>query len=232
MEQVGIPLFYLQGMGGGAVLKFRDLFNDSDRFWAWREYLGATPSGKSGWEANGQYVLQVNNAINGCWDSSYSEASKIFIAPIAFPLEVITRLDDIGTINNETQSGLFIAKSGVNFGANMYLAVCRKRDDAQGKNGICVVQDYWTNLAFNSVQTLPVWFRLRIGCVAYGSIHVLFDYSLDGVNWIEMYEQSSGFQIFSYGEVCIGLYAGNGSSTKLAITAKFDHFLMKPKTIN
>lgn len=231
MEQVGIPLFYLQGLGR-SQFRFRDLFNDSSRFWAWREYLGFTPAGKSGWEADGQYNLQVNNAVNGCWDNAYCEASKIFMAPTAFPLEVITRLDDIGTINNKTQAGLFIAKSATSFGADMYYAICRKRDDAQVINGISVVEGFWANKAFNTITTLPMWFRLRIGCVAWGSLNVLFDYSLDGVNWINMYDQSEGFQLFAYGEVAVGLYAGNDFTTKLPITAKFDHFMMRPKTIN
>lgn len=233
--QVGIPIFPTMELRG-AKLKFRDNFADADEFWAWRKFLGTIPAGKSGWEVAGQYNLQVSNGWNGKWDSSNMEAPLLFISPIAYPCEIVTKLDEV-TLNDKTFAGLFISKSPMGFGAEISLSIGRKRHDASGINGICVVENTFENLAITAIRNLPVWLRLRIGCVAYHSLNVWFDYSIDGVNWINLYHQSAGWSFFAISGGSVGLYVANGAdlndsiSTNL-ILGKFDFFQMKPQSIN
>ncbi len=234
--QVGIPIFPIMELRGITKLKFRDNFADADEFWAWRKFLGAAPAGKSGWEAGGQYNLQVNNGWNGKWDSSNPQAPQIFMSPIAYPCEVIAKLDEV-TLNDKTFAGLFLSKRPTGFGANNVYAIGRKRHDAIALNGIATVENTFNDLDRTAVVDLPIWLRLRIGCVAYTSLNVWFDYSIDGVNWINSYHQATGWVAFSLPDVAVGLYVANGadlndSVSKNLILGKFDFFQMKPQSIN
>jgi len=234
-RQAGIPLFYLQHfadvfMKGGAV--FRDNFDDSDIFWSWREFLGELSEvGKAVTEGVDGIQLTIDATKNGCWDDDNNEGVRLFQSPIAFPCEVKVRLDEFSA-NDKTQVGLFIAKIPMNFGALNYYGIGRKRDDAQGKNGICVTQNMWTNKAFNAITALPVWLRMRIGCTAYHSLCVYFDYSLDNVTWVNMHYESTAVNVMPMASVGIGLYASNDFNTKLAITSKFWRFKMRSQTID
>lgn len=226
-EQSGIPLFYLQGQG---VLKatFMDRFGDASLYWGWRKHLGLTPANKSGVEADGTYQLQCNGTINGDWDAGQNEAPKIFIGLNGLPCEVTTRLDYF-TGNDKTQAGLFISKSPLSFGANVYLGIMRKIDG--GTNGIVVTDEAGANLALFAHTTLPIWLRMRIGCTTYNSLHIFFDYSTDGTNWTELYSWA-GTTKFPEADACAGLLVTNDSVTKNLILGKFDYFKMKEMSIN
>ena len=224
MGQVGIPLFYLQGMGGGAVLKFRDLFNDASQFWGWRLFLGElTTVGKSGTEANGRFALQVNNAVNGEWGPGDNEAPRLFVGVLSYPCEIKTRID-LFTANPLTYGALFISKSPTNFGAGNYFSIGRY------ENGIHVT-DTVTTVAQVVDATLPVWVRIRLGCGAYKSLHAYFDYSFDGLNWVNLWVQSTGWVLMSGYDLATGLFVRNGAGDNL-VTAEFDFFQMLPKSIN
>jgi len=213
-----------------SMLCFADTFSDASIHWAWRLFLGESSEvGKSGTEASGQYQLAIASGYNGKWDGSNSEAPRLFLSPLCAPCEVVTRLDDVGTISDNTFAGLFISKRPVGFGGTLSYAIGRKRDDGESINGICVVGDTYSNLATTAVTDLPIWLRLRVGCVAYSSLNVWFDYSLDGVSWTNLYRQASGGVAFSISGVGVGLYVANGadandSASKNVIAGKFDSF--------
>jgi len=238
MKQVGIPLFYLQGMGGGAVLKFRDLFNDSSIYWAWRQHKGSSAVGKLIQEADGRILLGIQPATTGCWVTSYNECPKIFMNAIAYPCEIITRLDTItDPINDHTEAGLFISKHPKGYGADNEICITRRRDDLDTVNGLCVSRNAVVVLASNAITTLPVWLRIRLSSAVYYTLNCYFDYSLDGLNWVEMYH-CEATTYFSLNPVGVGLVAKNGTeggdppTSKSEIVATFDHFVMKPKSIN
>ena len=220
------------------ALEFIDNFADASRFWAWRLFLGEVSEvGKTGTEEGGKYQLAVLTTKNGKWDSSNNEAPRIFMSPLCFPCEIITRLDDVGTPNDNTFAGLVISKRPAGFGSNLSYAIGRKRDDGESINGICVVENTYSNLATTAITDLPVWLRIRVGCVAYASLNVYFDYSIDGVNWVNLYHQGSGWVTFSIPGVGVGLYVANGadaddSASKNEIVGKFDFFQMKLDSIN
>lgn len=228
MGQVGIPLFYLQGMGGGAVLKFRDLFNDSSLYWGWRRYLGLTPAGKNGLEALGRYQLSVNPTINGEWNTSLSQAPRIFMGINSYPCEIITRLDTFSR-NHETYAGLFIAKDPLGFGADLHFSITQLRSTTE--NGVVVMKDGISYLASNSITTLPMWLKIRIGCSSYRGLNIYFDFSEDGLNWVNLHVENTSNLYFSLNPASVGLYVGN-FPTHNEVVGTFDHFIMKPKSIN
>ena len=233
MGQAGIPLFYLQHfadvyMKGGAVC--RDNFGGTELFWGWREFLGeASEVGKAVVVAGDQVALNIDSTKNGCWDDDNNEGIRILMNPIAFPCEIKIRLDEFSN-NDKTQVGLFISKAPVSFGAINWYGICRKRDSAQGKNGICVVETMWINKASNDVLKLPVWLRLRVGSTATSAVSVYFDYSLDNIEWVNMHYESTGWTLFSLAGAGIGVYASNDFATKLAILSKFSKFKMRSQT--
>ena len=238
MGQVGIPLFYLQGMGGGAVLKFRDLFNDGSVYWAWRQHRGETPTGKLIEEANGRMLLGIQPATNGCWVTSYNECPKVFMSPISYPCEIKTRLDTItDPINEQTEAGLFISKHPKGYGSDNEVCITRRRDDMDTVNGLCVSRNRTIVLASNAITTLPVWLRIRLSVAVYYSLNCYFDYSLDGINWVEMYHCEPS-TYFSFNPAAVGIAAINGTgggdppTSKNEIVATFDHFVMRPRSIN
>jgi len=224
MKQVGIPLFYLQGMGGGAVLKFRDLFNDGSQYWAWRLFKGENSIvGKSGDEANGRYQLAVLATKNGEWNASYNEAPRLFMSPLAFPCEIITRLDTF-TANTQTSAELFVSKHIIRKGGSMYFSIGREQ-------GGILVTNTGLSLATAAITTLPLWLRIRLGCLARYALHAYFDYSLDGVNWTNLWVQSEGFEMLGDAFGGVGLCVRN-QTTHNEVVAGFDHFIMRPRSIN
>ncbi|MBA7609396.1 hypothetical protein ES703_16587 [subsurface metagenome] len=224
MKQVGIPLFYLQGMGGGAVLKFRDLFNDGSQYWAWRLYLGETSQiGKSGTEINGRYELVAISGKNAKWNSSSNEAPRLFMSPLAFPCEIITRLDTF-TANADTYAELFVSKHVVRFGGNMYFSIGRRQA------GICVTNT-GALLATAAITTLPLWLRIRLSSFARYALNAYFDYSLDGLNWTNLWVQAEGFELFGDPFGGVGLCVRNESPYN-EVVGGFDHFIMRPRSIN
>jgi len=225
--QSGIPLFYLQGMGGGAVLKFRDLFNDSSQFWAWQLFLGETPAGKSGTEENGVYKFTIDTDIEGLWTPAVNEAPRLSIGAIAYPCEIVTRLTEMTT--PEGGAGLFLAKSALQVGLMDYFAIVRQ-DWGAGQR-IAIAKD-GINVAEAVVTTIPIWFRIRLGSGSVASVTAYFDYSEDGLTWINLYELPEfGIYYFSFAPPCVGIFATNYPTLK-ACEAKFGYFQMKPKSIN
>jgi len=229
MGQVGIPLFYLQGMGGGAVLKFRDLFNDSSQFWAWLLFKGELSEvGKTGTEINGQYQLAILPDTNGEWNSDNNEAPRLIINPLSIPCEIITRLDSfVNTIDGH--AGLFVAKDPTCFGSTNFIAICRKQTGTH--NGIAVVDNNTSMLAGVLITTLPMWFRIRLGCNARFSLNAYFDYSLDGLNWTNLWIHNTGVITFSTSSSAVGLFVSNFASHNETVGG-FDHFIMRPRSIN
>lgn len=228
-RQVGIPLFYLQGMGGGAVLKFRDLFNDSSQFWGWRLFLGElSGDGKSGVEANGRYTLAVQNGFNGRWETNQNEAPRLFVGVLTYPCEIKTRLDTFTNIE-ASQAGLFIAKGAVSFGAENFFAIVQRR--TLGVNNVCVVNDGTVVLATGIASVLPMWLRIRLGCGTHLSLNAYFDYSLDGLNWTNLWVQNTGWIYLSLCPPAVGIYTQNFTALNTS-EASFDFFEMLPKSIN
>ena len=224
--QAGIPLFYLQHLPAGQF-RFRDNFADSEKFWAWRLFLGEVSEvGKAGVEENGYYQLSVAQDINGHWDTDDNEAPRLFIGAMAFPCEVITRLD-VFSDNLDNFAGIFISKAPCMFGANLFYSFGRLHTVVE--DGIAVLGP--TVLASNAITTLPVWLRIRIGCGSHQSYTLYFDYSHDGVNWTNLYAQDTGWIELNLGSPGVGLLVNNYTSEN-AVSGRFDFFEMKPKTIN
>jgi len=228
MKQVGIPLFYLQGMGGGAVLKYRDLFNDSSLHWAWRKYLGLTPAGKAGSESLGRYHLSVNPTKNAEWDGTQSEAPRIFMGLLTYPCEIITRLDTFSALDDIT-AGLFITKDPIGFGGSLYWAIEMRR--SLPDFGVAVTRDGTTFLAQTGVITLPMWLRIRIACSSYRGFNAYFDYSIDGLTWVNLWVEQTSTTYLTLNPACVGLYVSN-YGTHQEVVASFDHFIMRPRSIN
>lgn len=225
--QVGIPIFPTMELRG-AKLKFRDNFADANLYWGWRQYLGLNPAGKSGWEIAGQYNLQVNNLVNGSWDIVQSQAPRIFMGVLSYPCEIKTRLDTF-TANVNTRAGLFITKDALGFGADLHWSIIQNRSGAG--NGVAVYRDDSIMLAIHLVPTLPMWLRLRLGCGSYRGLNVYFDYSLDGVNWINLWVENTSITYLTLNPPAVGLYVSNFAPFNL-VTGRFDFFQMKPQSIN
>jgi len=224
----------------GAKLKFRDNFADASIFWAWQEYEGTLDlAGKEIQEINGQIRLTILALNRGWWDYNHCEAPKIFTGVLSYPCEIITKLDEVTTpINNETLAGLFISKRPTGFGSTLHYSIGRARRTSSGLNGLAVMKDSFTILNSNAVTSLPVWLRIRLCSDSQYSTHVYFDYSLDGVTWVNMYEVGDDWLLcFNLAPASVGLYVVNGldltdgGSTK-GIYGRFDFFQMKPQSIN
>jgi len=237
--QVGIPIFPIMELRG-AQLKFRDNFADSSIFWAWQKYEGTLDlAGKEIQEINGHMRLTILGLNRGWWDNNYCEAPKIFTGMLTYPCEVITRLDGVTTpINDETLAGLFISKAPTSFGASVHYSIGRARDASEGLDGLVVMKNSRVGLASNAITTLPVWLKIRFCSDSYRATHVYFDYSLDGVTWVNLHElEADDLDCFSQSPASVGLYVVNGinlddGGTKNGIYGKFDFFQMKPKSIN
>ena len=228
MGQVGIPLFYLQELAG-ARIRFKDNFADGSQFWGWRLFRGEISEvGKSGTEANGVYQLAVNPTINGEWDTTQNEAPRLFVGALSYPCEIKTRLDFFSG-NMGTHAGLFIGKSPVTFGADNFLAIVQRRTATE--TGVAVVNTNNALLAYVPDTTLPMWFRIRLGCGADRALNAYFDYSLDGANWTNLWAQNIGWTIFSLGPPAVGLYVSNFAAHN-EVVGRFEFFEMRPRTIN
>jgi len=237
MKQVGIPLFYLQGMGGGAVLKLRDLFNDSSIFWAWAQDKGLQDQVyKTIQEINGNLGVGVQSGWKGYWDNNYNEAPKVYIGVLSYPCEIITRLVAC-SVATDTMTGLFVSKVPAGFGSYSHISIGMAKKNLV--DGLAVCLNSYTVLASNAIKTLPVWLRIRIGTDSYQSSHFYFAYSLDGLNWVDMYEfkgREEGLN-FTQTPAGVGLYAVNGMNmsdggTKNEVSGAFDFFEMRPRSIN
>ena len=195
---------------------FLDNFADNDKFWGWCLFKGNTPAGKSGWEIAGQYNLQVNNGKDGRWDGLNNEAPRLFTGILTYPCEIITKLDFF-TANVGTYAELFLSKAGAGFGANNYLSIGR------WNNGLLVTNN-GDNLAFNGEIRMPVWLRIRIASPGYQALEAYFDYSVDGVNWINLYYQFpsalTGW-LFQGGSLVSGIYVRNTSAAFNLVTGQF-----------
>jgi hypothetical protein len=230
--QMGIPFGYDQGFIG-MESKFQDNFADSSIFWAWRKFLGNTPAGKTITEEEGRLKIAVASTKQGRWDPTYNEAPRLFIGAISSPCEVITKLTEF-TENNNVQAGLFLSKCPAGFGSNIALQIVRRKStEVTPINGIAVTWDGISVLASTAITVLPLWFRLRIGNASYYSMKVCLDYSIDGVNWVNLWtvDATTVWNSYSLG---VGLYAQNNCylAQANAAYASFDYFKMLPKTVN
>lgn len=228
--QAGIPLFYLQHLPFGNF-RFRDNFADSEKYWAWRLFLGEISEvGKAGVEENGYYELSVLGTKDGRWDTDDNEAPRLFIGSLGCPFEVRTKLTAFSDLEDNC-AGLFLAKSPTMFGTNLHYGIVRKHTAAT--DGLAVVKDAQTlaSVVTPISKTLPVWFRMRVGCGAHQAYTVYFDYSHDGVNWTNLYAQDTGWAYLNLGSPGVGIFVNNFSSFT-AVSGRFDFFEMKPKTIN
>ena len=112
------------------------------------------------------------------------------------------------------------------------------RKDSASLNGLAVMKDSFNVLASNAITTLPIWLRIRVGADSYDATHIYFDYSLDKVNWVHMWELASDItQSFSHAPSSVGLYVVNGinlqdGGTKSSIYGYFNIFEMKHKSVN
>ena len=229
MKQVGIPLFYLQGMGGGAVLKFRDLFNDNSQHWAWRLFKGElVTADKFGTEANGRFSLGSTVPQNCQWDAGDNEAIRLFIGIMTYPVEIITRLDTFGG-QMDSMAGLYISTGSTSFGGLHYWAIQRRV--SAGLDGLAVVQNNGIQVTVPGVNTLPIWLRIRLGCGEWHALNAYFDYSLDGLTWINVFVQNTGWIEPANFALDTGIYVSNLNSAP-ACSGGFDHFIMKPGKVN
>ena len=225
--QTGIPIFPHKEMRGIGALKFRDTFSDSSQHWAWRKFLGELSEvGKHGIEENGYYELCVEATKDGRWDTDDNEAPRLYIGTPNFPCEFKTKLVYFSDAEDSC-AGLFISKAPNNWGVDIHFAIVRKNTAAT--NGIAVVKDAQTLASFTDPisRTLPVWFRIRLGCLAYDSLHIYFDYSHDGVNWTELYSETTSILYFTTSGAGMGLYVNNFTSFA-GVLGRFDFFEMKP----
>ncbi|MBA7556540.1 hypothetical protein ES705_49252 [subsurface metagenome] len=226
--------------GNGGETIFLDNFADDSIFWGWQPWKGDYDGTKKYiQEIGGKMRLAVDAGYRAYWDNNYVEAPKVFMGILTYPCEIITRLDETTTpINNETLAGLFISKSPTGYGSKVHYSIGRGRKDSVSFNGLAVTENSYIIKASNAITTLPVWLRMRIGADSYKATHVYFDYSLDGVDWINMWELASdNIQSFSLSPASVGLYVVNGinstdGGTKNAIYGKFDFFQMKLASIN
>jgi len=226
MSQVGIPLFYLQELAG-AQLRFKDNFADSEKYWAWRLFLGELSEvGKTGVEENGYFELSVAQDINGHWDTDDNEAPRLFIGALSCPCEVKTRLD-VFSDNLDNAAGIFISKAPCMFGTDLFYSFTRLHTVAE--DGIAVLGP--TVKAYVAITTLPVWLRIRIGCGSHQSYTLYFDYSHDGVNWTNLYALDTGWAYLNLSSPGVGLLVNNYTSNN-AVSGRFDFFQMKPKSPN
>jgi len=227
--QIGIS-FGSSKIFKGLPYEFLDKFADGSIHWAWAKYLGeVSETGKYVIEENGQIRIGILGTYDGCWDDSHNEGSRLFIGTPAMPCEITTKLTE-ATIGDKTQAGLFISKAPKGFGGTLYLGICYKKDSAQEKNGICVVQNMWTNKASTTITQLPMWFRIRLGNTSYESSIIYFDYSLNGVLWTNLWTTPTPRTAWAYwplNPAAVGLYTSNDYFTKQAVEGKFDFFRMK-----
>ena len=230
--QKGIPFGYDQGLIG-MEYKFQDFFSDSSIFWAWRSFLGDTPAGKTITEEEGRLKIAIASTKQGRWDSTYNEAPRLFIGALSFPCEVITKLVEFDE-NNNVQAGLFLSKAPANFGSSIALQIVRRKStEGSPINGVAVTRDGLTVLASVAVITLPLWLRIRIGNDLYASMKAYFDYSIDGVNWVNLWLENAA-PAWNAWSVGVGLYAQNNcyQAGASAVYSSFDLFKMLPKTVN
>lgn len=228
MEQVGIPLFYLQGMGGGAVLKFRDLFNDNSQHWSWRLFKGAAPANKFGTELNGRFTLGSTVPQNCQWDAGDNEAIRLFVSIMTYPVEIITRLDTYGG-QMDSMAGLYISRGSTTFGASQHWQIQRRI--STGLDGLAVSLNNGIQTTAPGINTLPIWLRIRLGSGQYQALNAYFDYSLDGKTWINLFTQNTGWVEMQTWELDCGLCVSNLTSAPVC-SGGFDHFIMKPAKIN
>ena len=222
------------------AFEFIDNFADASIFWGWQQFKGKFHlANKTIQEVSGKMLLSVLAGSYGHWDYNYWESPKVFIGVLTYPCEIITRLDETTSpINDDTLAGLFISKAPINMGANLHFSIGRVRKDSAGLNGLAVMKDSYNVLASNAIATLPVWLRIRVGSDSAQATHAYFDYSLNGITWVNMWEMTADLvENFNDTPSVVGLYVVNGidstqGGTTNGIYGKFDFFRMKLASIN
>ncbi|MCK4793586.1 MAG: hypothetical protein KAV87_58195 [Desulfobacteraceae bacterium] len=222
------------------AFEFIDNFGDASIFWAWQQFKGELDlAQKTIQEAGGKMLLSVNASYRAYWDNNYVEAPKVFVGILTYPCEIITRLDETTSpINNETLAGLFISKSPLGYGPILHYSIGRVRKDSVSLDGLAVMKNSYNILNSNAITTLPVWLRIRVGNDSMNASHFYFDYSLDGINWVNMWELTGDHpNSFSFAPASVGPYVVNGinltdGGSTNGIYGKFDFFKMKLKSIN
>jgi len=232
---IGIPLFYSQELRG-IMMQFRDNFADRSLYWAWntdeaddiRHVVSETDvPGKLSIIAEGGGT----EGYNSRWRGGDNFAPKVVIGGGAYPLEIITKMENYA-LGVDTQAGLYIAGNPGGVGSNMWITRCRK---ASGFNGLVVMyEETVQRFAQDEIQDVPIFFRIRVGNWTYDRKKVIFGYSLNGVNWVDVYEEVSTPWDDTWG-MGIGLFVSNDTeylTNYNGVSAQFDYFKMRTRSIN
>lgn len=200
---------------------FIDNFADASIHWAWD--ADNVAAGKTVTEASGLLTIAVAGGTDGVWSAANNLAPKVLIGVPGYPCEVVTKLNSY-TVNDDTLAGLFVSYNATGTGARTVTILGRYRDDGGGHNGLVVHRVTDGVLASNSVTTLPIWLRLRIGNTSYFGAKIIFSYSTDGDSYTDLYTQSTGVWPGAAGNTTVvGLLAENWGVLN-AISAPFESF--------
>lgn len=226
---LGIPLFYLQELKG-IMMQFRDNFADQSLYWAWNtdEVYGNKEVIET---ATGKLLIRVTGAAtNAKWRDTDNFAPKVVIGGGAFPLEVIVKMESV-VMGENTQAGLYISGNPGGMGSNMCI-VRVYYDDAW--NGLKVFYNETVQRWQGEISDDPIFFRIRVGNWTFDRKKVIFGYSLNGVQWIDVYEEASTPWADQWG-MGVGMFVSNDSKNlgdRNPVSAQFDYFKMRTRSIN
>jgi len=231
--QIGISFASVQHLKG-LGLEFKDNFSDGSIFWAWRcEYLGE----QQGLIEEGGLLKVFLTGVNQnyYWGKEYegNGCPKVFVGVPGYPCEIIAKLSAL-TLAVNTQSGLFISALPRSLNEFNYMGIVRRKE--ADFDGVCVVlhgeRVAW--LSQDDITTLPLWLKIRIGNFSDGSSHIIFSYSIDGVNWLpavgeEWIDYDSADELYSM-NLSAGLFSSNyfiRPGDKNNCAGHFDSFKIK-----
>ena len=198
----------LSGSFPAADVEFLDNFNDSSRFWTWKDQ---TPTGTI--NETGTYLEISASAAEDAnwWGAGLVTNPRAFIGELRSPQEIITKLI-YHTTNLSSQGGMFVSNDPTNGGNDGYFLA--RQDDGE----IIVAKLGTGNIGDSGgVVNLPVWLRIRMTGNGKGNT-TYFHYSINGTDWISL---ASVNDLSHRG---VGLAVKNWANPGPEIIARFDHF--------
>ena len=214
---------------------FRDDFDDAIIRPEWITH-GTGPD-RTIIEAAGVETLAITNNVDARWWWNFTNnAPKMYVPlDVLGPCRITAKLnsqdgDPAGTINNCVASSLFIGTDPEGESAVDALVYRwgRYRYDAGPYDGILVRSNiaFWAEEAIGGRPPYcPLWLRLNI--TADGSVH--FEYSFDGINWLEYsHLVLSGYDIAnSFVGINVENRAGTFCTPFGNTLAEFEYFLIE-----
>ena len=176
------------------AVAFKDNFDDSVKFWAWREFN--TDAATTITEAGGKLSFHIDNGTDGTLTSGADNGPYSLIGVPSCSCIIETKCENF-TPAADNSGGILISRYPGNAAAWNWIGIFRHKSATfdglmvYRAGGVLATQAAWT--------TDPFWLRICVsGFSTYGQ-NILFQYSSDGLSWTTLWTETSGSFTYSHG---------------------------------